>query len=89
MRPGTPGARAVFCTGLLPTLAPAGPSPHAGTALLVLLHAVLTVVWLGSHVLLPAKARACFERPPVRRAMARVTGVVLIGFGVKVAGTQP
>lgn len=36
-----------------------------------------------------SKARAFFERPTVRRAMDRVTGVVLIGFGVKVAGTQP
>ena len=80
---------AVFYTGLLPTLAPAGLSPHAGMALLVLLHAALTVAWLGSYVLVLAKARAFFERPAVRRAMDRVTGVVLIGFGVKVAGLRP
>ncbi len=58
-------------------------------ALLVLLHAGLTVLWLSGYVALLSKARAFFERPAVRRAMDRVTGVVLIGFGVKVAGTQP
>ncbi|MGR4850682.1 LysE family translocator [Streptomyces sp. LARHCF252] len=80
---------AVFYTGLLPTLAPTGLSPHAGMALLVLLHAGLTVLWLSGYVALLSKARTFFERPAVRRATDRVTGVVLIGFGVKVAGTQP
>ncbi|KAF3466389.1 LysE family translocator [Streptomyces sp. Tu 3180] len=80
---------AVFYTGLLPALAPSGTAPHAGMALLVLLHAALTLVWLGSYVLLLAKARAFFERPAVRRVTDRVTGVVLIGFGIKVATTQP
>lgn len=76
---------AVFCTGLLPTLAPSGVPPHAGMTLLVLVHAVLTLVWLGTYVMVLAKARAFFEKSAVRRAMDRVTGVVLIGFGIKVA----
>ncbi|MFF5370125.1 LysE family translocator [Streptomyces sp. NPDC013187] len=80
---------AVFYTGLLPTLAPSGLSPHTGMALLVLLHAALTAVWLGGYVMLLAKARGFFQKPAVRRAMDRVTGVVLIGFGLKVATTQP
>ncbi|MBQ0827851.1 LysE family translocator [Streptomyces tagetis] len=80
---------AVFYTGLLPTLAPSGMPPQAGMALLVLLHGVLTLLWLGGYVLVLAKARVFFERPAVRRAMERLTGVVLIGFGVKVAASQP
>lgn len=80
---------AVFYTGLLPTLAPSGLSPHLGMTLLVLVHAALTLVWLGGYVLVLAKARAFFEKPAVRRAMDRVTGVVLIGFGIKVATSQP
>ncbi|GGV50442.1 lysine transporter LysE [Streptomyces griseoflavus] len=79
---------AVFYTGLLPTLAPSGISPHVGMALLVLIHAVLTLMWLGSYVLVLAKARAFFEKPTVRRTMDRITGVVLIGFGIKVASSQ-
>ncbi|MCX2180172.1 LysE family translocator [Streptomyces sp. SKN60] len=79
---------AVFYTGLLPTLAPHGLSAHTGMALLVLVHATLTVVWLCGYVLLLAKARAFFARASVRRRMERITGVVLIGFGVKVATAQ-
>ncbi|MHA6802900.1 LysE family translocator [Salinifilum ghardaiensis] len=79
---------AVFYTGLLPTLAPSGLSPHVGMSVLVLLHAALTLVWLSGYVLLLARARAFFERPAVRRAMNRVTGVVLISFGVQVATSQ-
>ncbi|KOX02225.1 threonine transporter RhtB [Streptomyces sp. NRRL B-1140] len=80
---------AVFYTGLLPTLAPSGLSPHSGMALLVLLHAALTAAWLSGYVMLLARASVFFRRPAVRRTMDRFTGVVLIGFGVKVATTQP
>ncbi|MFE7886538.1 LysE family translocator, partial [Streptomyces sp. NPDC057411] len=80
---------AVFYTGLLPTLAPSGLSPHTGMALLVLIHVALTGVWLSGYVLLLAGARSFFARPGVRGAMERITGVVLIGFGLKVATAQP
>ncbi|MFJ2931230.1 LysE family translocator [Streptomyces sp. NPDC087219] len=80
---------AVFYTGLLPALAPSGVSPRLGMALLVLVHAALTLSWLGSYVMVLARARSLFEKPPVRRALDRVTGVVLIGFGIKVAASQP
>ncbi|MBU6532265.1 LysE family translocator [Streptomyces sp. A108] len=80
---------AVFYTGLLPALAPAGLPPHSGMALLVLVHAVLTALWLGGYVLLLSRARGFFEKPAVCRAMDRATGTVLIGFGLKVATTQP
>ncbi|MFC8870328.1 LysE family translocator [Streptomyces sp. NPDC057148] len=79
---------AVFYTGLLPTLAPAWLSPHTGMTLLVLVHAVLTAVWLGAYVLLLSEARCFFEKPTVRRGMERATGAVLIGFGLKVATTR-
>lgn len=80
---------AVFYTGLLPALAPSGVSPRLGMALLVLIHAALTLSWLGGYVMVLARARSLFEKPPVRRALDRVTGVVLIGFGIKVATSQP
>ncbi|WP_371677815.1 LysE family translocator [Streptomyces sp. NBC_01276] len=76
---------AVFYTGLLPTLAPHGLRPAAGMALLVLVHVLLTLLWLGTYVYVLSHARRFFTRPRVRRTMDRVTGVVLIGFGVRVA----
>jgi threonine/homoserine/homoserine lactone efflux protein len=47
------------------------------------------VLGLSGYVMLLAKARVFFQRPAVRRAVDRVTGVVLIGFAVKVARTRP
>lgn len=76
---------AVFYTGLLPTLAPPGLRPAAGMALLVLVHVLLTLLWLGTYVHVLSRARHFFTRPRVRRTMDRATGVVLIGFGVRVA----
>ncbi|MEV6055980.1 LysE family translocator [Streptomyces sp. NPDC052107] len=78
---------AVFYTGLLPTLAPPHLPAAWAMALLVLLHVVLTVVCLGSYTLLLAKAVPLLEKPRVRGALARTTGVVLIGFGLVVATT--
>ncbi|MGW0818298.1 LysE family translocator [Streptomyces viridiviolaceus] len=78
---------AVFYTGLLPTLAPAGMPAAWAMTLLVLLHAALTLGWLSSYVLLLSKAGPVLARPWVRRALGRTTGVVLIGFGLAVAVT--
>ncbi|MFF4685097.1 hypothetical protein [Streptomyces sp. NPDC001307] len=55
--------------------------------LLVLLHVMLTVAWLGGYTLLPAKAAPLLQKPQVRGALGRTTGVVLIGFGLVVATT--
>jgi threonine/homoserine/homoserine lactone efflux protein len=78
---------AVFYTGLLPTLAPPQLPAARAMALLVLLHATLTLVWLGGYVFLLSKAGPVLHRPRVRRVLGRTTGVVLIGFGLAVAGT--
>ncbi|MGW1805642.1 LysE family translocator [Streptomyces sp. NPDC002078] len=78
---------AVFYTGLLPTLAPPRMPAAWAMTLLVLLHVVLTVAWLGSYTLLLAKAGPVLHRPRVRGALGRATGVVLIGFGLVVATT--
>lgn len=78
---------AVFYTGLLPALAPPGLRPAVGMALLVLVHVLLTALWLGTYAYVLSRARRFFARPRVRRGLDRVTGVVLIGFGVRVATT--
>ncbi|WP_369394230.1 LysE family translocator [Streptomyces sp. CG1] len=78
---------AVFCTGLLPTLAPPQLPVAWAMTLLVLLHAALTVAWLGGCTLLLSKAGPVLRKPRVRGALGRTTGVVLIGFGLVVATT--
>jgi hypothetical protein len=52
--------------------------------LLVVLHIGLAA-WLGGCTLLLAKAGPLLHTPRLRRVLGRVTGVVLIGFGVVVA----
>lgn len=76
---------AVFYVGLLPALAPGGLPTAAGMGLLVLAHAVLSLAWLAGVAHAVSSARSFFERPRVRVALERVTGVVLIGFGLRVA----
>ncbi len=77
---------AVFYTGLLPQLVPAGWPTGPSLALLVLIHAAITIVWLSGYVVLLSRARSTFEKPPrVRQALERITGTVLLGFGAKIA----
>ncbi|MFF7842514.1 LysE family translocator [Streptomyces ossamyceticus] len=76
---------AVFYVGLLPSLAPGGLPAAAGMGLLVLVHAVLSLSWLAGVAHAVSSARSFFEGPRVRVALERVTGVVLIGFGLRVA----
>ncbi|MFD5122499.1 LysE family translocator [Streptomyces sp. NPDC058385] len=75
---------AVFYIGLLPTLAPPQLPSALAMTLLVLLHAALTLAWLGSYVFLLSKGERALENPRIRRALGRTTGVVLIGFGLAV-----
>ncbi|WP_432025976.1 LysE family translocator [Streptomyces sp. 1222.5] len=76
---------AVFYTGLLPTLAPPGLPPARAMTLLVLLHTALTLAWLGGYVLLLSRAGPVLQRPRIRRALGRTTGVTLIAFGLLLA----
>ncbi|MBA3274834.1 MAG: LysE family translocator [Chloroflexia bacterium] len=76
---------AVFFTGFLPQfIAPASPAlPQS----LVLggVFVLLTLGWLAAYACLTARAGGVLQRPRVRVALQRVTGVVLIGFGLRLA----
>ncbi|MGW5123039.1 LysE family translocator [Streptomyces sp. NPDC004069] len=76
---------AVFYSGLLPTLAPPQLPAAWAMTLLVLLHAALTLTWLGGYALLLSRAGRVLERPGTRRLLGRTTGVALIGLGLVVA----
>ena len=76
---------AVFYTSLLPQLVPAGWPTGPSLALLVIIHAAISIAWLSAYVVLLSRARSTFEKPKVRQALERVTGTVLLGFGAKIA----
>ncbi|HEX4249373.1 MAG TPA: LysE family translocator [Pseudonocardia sp.] len=75
----------VFYLSLLPAFLPQGLPVLPGTLLLVAIHVALGVLWLSLIATMVDRARAWFRRERVRRAVRRVTGGVLIGFGVAAA----
>ncbi len=78
---------AVFYTGLLPSLVPDG-APHGVTLIgLVLVHCLLSLTWLVLYAALLLRASGFLQRPRIRQALEHVTGVALIGLGVRVAAT--
>lgn len=74
-----------FFTGLLPQFA--GPGHSVLLPFLVLggLFVLMTVVWLCGYALVAVKASAVLRRPRVKAAIDRASGVILIGFGVRLA----
>jgi RhtB (resistance to homoserine/threonine) family protein len=76
---------AVFFTGLLPQFVSPGRPVLEPFLLLGGLFVLMTVVWLCGYALLAARASAVLGRPRVRAALDRVTGVVLVGLGVRLA----
>jgi threonine/homoserine/homoserine lactone efflux protein len=76
---------AVFFTGLLPQFAPAHDRPFLTLLALGLLFSVLTLAWLTCYSILVARAGELLRRGGIRRALEGVTGVVLVGLGVRLA----
>ncbi len=74
-----------FFTGLLPQFA--GPGHPVLLPFLALggLFVLMTVVWLCGYALVAVKASAVLRRPRVRAWIDRLSGVILIGFGVRLA----
>ena len=74
-----------FFTGLLPQFA--GPGHSVLIPFLVLggLFVLMTLVWLCGYALVAVKASAVLRRRRVKAAIDRVSGVILIGFGVRLA----
>jgi RhtB (resistance to homoserine/threonine) family protein len=76
---------AVFFTGLLPQFVSAREPILEPFLLLGGLFVLMTVVWLSGYALLAVRASALLGRPRVRATLDRVTGVVLVGLGVRLA----
>jgi threonine/homoserine/homoserine lactone efflux protein len=78
---------AAFFLSLLPQFAPAGGG--AGSVLgLGLVFCLLTFAWLASYSVVVDRARVVLGRSWVRRALDGLSGVVLVGFGARLALQQ-
>jgi RhtB (resistance to homoserine/threonine) family protein len=79
---------AVFFTSLLPQFVHGAGSAFTPLLFLGVLFAVLTLLWLAVYALAVGHASGWLRRPRVRKTLDRFTGVVLIGFGVRLALEQ-
>jgi RhtB (resistance to homoserine/threonine) family protein len=76
---------AVFFTSFLPQFVHGNGSAFVPLLLLGGIFAALTLAWLAAYGIVVGHASAFIRRPRVRKALDRFTGVVLIGFGIRLA----
>jgi threonine/homoserine/homoserine lactone efflux protein len=74
-----------FFPALLPQFAPHGQGAFAVLLILGLLFSTMTLVWLSAYAFAVAKAGDFIRRRLVRRTLEALTGVVLIGLGLRLA----
>ncbi|GAA3588950.1 LysE family translocator [Nonomuraea rosea] len=74
---------AVFAMSFLPQFVPAGQNVPATLATLAVVWVLIDLLWYGLLIFMVAKAKAWLGRPVVRRRLEQVSGVVLIGLGVR------
>jgi RhtB (resistance to homoserine/threonine) family protein len=74
---------AIFFTSFLPQFVHGDGPAFAALLMLGCVFALLTLVWLASYGVAVGHASAVMRRPRVRRTLDRITGVILIAFGVR------
>jgi threonine/homoserine/homoserine lactone efflux protein len=79
----------VFYLSVLPQFLPAGLGPLAGSLVLGAIHIGEGAVWLSVVVLAVNRFRGWFARPALARWLERLTGVVLLAFGLRLALDPP
>jgi threonine/homoserine/homoserine lactone efflux protein len=75
----------VFYVTFLPQFVDPGPGAGTRTGLLAAVFLVTASTWLLLYVVLLQRLRGVLSRAAVRRRVEQVTGVVLVGLGVRLA----
>jgi threonine/homoserine/homoserine lactone efflux protein len=76
---------AVFFTSILPQFVHGDGPVFLALLGLGILFAAITLVWLVAYVTAFSAASAVMRRPAVRKTLDRVTGVVLVALGIRLA----
>lgn len=76
---------AAFFTSLFPQFAPRHSAAFAGLLGLGVVFSLLTFAWLALYAIAASRFRDALSRKGVRRWIEGVTGVVLVGLGIRVA----
>jgi RhtB (resistance to homoserine/threonine) family protein len=75
----------IFFTSLLPQFVGRGHPVLLPFLALGAVFVLMTVLWLFAYCLVAARAAQTLQRPRVKAALDRVTGIVLIGLGLRLA----
>ena len=75
----------VFFSSLLPQFVSPGPMTFARLLLLGVTFCSMTFVWLSAYAVLVARLGDVLRRDRIRRALEGVTGLVLVGLGLRLA----
>ncbi len=75
----------VFYVAMLPQFLPDSVPPLLMGCALAVVHNIEGMLWFTAIITVAELARTWLSRDSVRRAMDAVTGVVLVGFGMKLA----
>jgi threonine/homoserine/homoserine lactone efflux protein len=73
---------------VLPQFIPADAQALSAGVLLALVHVVESVIWFSVLIWGTRLMKSWLERPAVKVWLDRITGGVLVGFGIKVALTR-
>jgi RhtB (resistance to homoserine/threonine) family protein len=76
---------AIFYLTFLPQFIDPAGNVLAQSLLFAIAHAVMGLAWLTAYAYVLARLSRLFARSGVRRWLERVTGVVLVGLGVRLA----
>jgi RhtB (resistance to homoserine/threonine) family protein len=74
-----------FFTSVLPQFAGSGHAVLVPFLALGGLFVLMTVVWLCCYALVAVKASEFLRRPRINAAIDRISGAILIGFGIRIA----
>ena len=75
----------IFFTSLLPQFVDPGHSVLVPFLALGAVFVAMTAIWLSAYSFAAARLAGALQRPRVRATMDRITGVVLIGIGLRLA----
>jgi threonine/homoserine/homoserine lactone efflux protein len=76
---------AVFAMSFLPQFVPSGANVPLTLTLLAVVWATVDTGWYLTVIWMIGRVRPAFDRPAVRRSLERISGVVLIGLGLRIA----
>ena len=79
----------MFYLAAFPQFITIGETSAASSFLLVFLHSMINAVWFGAMVLVFSSLTAVARNGRFQRGLKALTGVVFVGFGLKLANYKP